>query len=391
MFSDCVRVFEWGNRKAALPGVRLGIAPDSGRESKVSLADAWRKDLNGGMAEVASHSSAWVRGVVHLFASEGVETESLLREAGVHPDRLKHAHERFTLAEFDRLWQIAAARTGNATLGLDRTLARRHIDFNIAAQAMWSSADLGAGLKVLSQYLELINDGSMFALVADRGDRWIVLEYGTDESSPRRRVEFSMFGLLLLCQSVTHHQLRPLVVELVFPEPPNLHPYRMAFHCPLRFGQPKNRMKLAHEDLALPVRGSGESLFAIQDHVIEARLARSGRGITAYRAAEEMIRHLHLGEPKREELARKLGMTDVAFDRKLRSEGHSFDQLLDNVRRELAEHYLKQPGYTTQRVANLLGWETTTPLTAACKRWFGVNLSEFRHPHSAPGELNSSH
>jgi len=115
--------------------------------------------------------------------------------------------------------------------------------------------------------------------------------------------------------------------------------------------------------------------------VIEARLARSGRGIVAYRAAEEMIRHLHLGEPKRADLARKLGMTDVAFDRKLKSEGHSFDVLLDGVRRELAEWYLKQPGYTPARVANLLGWEDTAPLTAACKRWFGVALGQFRNQH----------
>jgi AraC-like DNA-binding protein len=343
------------------------------------------------MAEVPSHSSAWVRGVVHLFAAQGVDTASLLAEAGVDPERLRHAHERITLPEFDRIWAIAVRRTGNSHLGLDRTLARRFVDFNISAQAMWSSPDLASGLKVLSQYLELIHDGTMFALVSVRGDRWIVLEHGADGSSPRQRVEFAMFGLLLLCQSVTHEPLRPLAVEFIFDEPPNLHPYRMAFHCPLRFGQAKNRMHLAHDDLALPVRGEGESLFAIQDHVIEARLGRSARGITAYRAAEEMVRHLHLGEPKRADVARKLGMTDVAFDRKLRSEGQSFEQLLDSVRRELAEHYLKQAGYTTVRVANLLGWESSPPLTAACKRWFGVNLTDFRHLTSAPGELNSSH
>jgi len=343
------------------------------------------------MAEVPSHSSAWIRGVVNLFASQGVDTSALLQGAGVAPDRLAHAHERFTLTEFDRMWALAVERTGQPTLGLDRTLARRYVDFNISAQAMWSSHDLAAGLKVLSQYLELINDATAFQLATERGDRWIVLDHGADKAATRQRVEFSMFGLLLLCQKVTHHPLRPLTVEFIFPEPQDFHPYRMAFHCPLRFGQAKSRMKLSHDDLALPVIGEGESLFAIQDHVIEARLARSGRGIVGYRVAEEMIRHLHLGEPKREDMARKLGMTDVAFDRKLRAEGHGFEQLLDSVRRELAEQYLKQAGYTTQRVANLLGWETTTPLTAACKRWFGVNLHDFRHLSSAPGELNSSH
>ena len=330
------------------------------------------------MAEVPSHSCAWVRGVVHLFASQGVDADLLLREARVDPERLRHAHERFTLAEFDRLGWIAVVRSGQPTLGLDRTLARRHIDFNISAQAMWSSPDLGAGLRVLSQYLELIHDGSKFALPADRGARWIVLQSG-GPPSPRQRVEFALFGLLLLCQNVTHRPLRPLTAEFAFPEPANLHAYRMAFHCPLRFGQPESRMKLAGDDLALPVIGEGESLFAIQDHVIESRLAKSGRGVTIYRASEEIIRRLHLGEPRRENMARILSLTDADFQKRLRSEGNTtFEQLLDSVRKELAENYLKQPGYSTSQVTSLLGWEADAELAAACKRWFGVNIIEAR-------------
>lgn len=112
-------------------------------------------------------------------------------------------------------WRLAVERTGNATLGLDRPLARRHIDFNIGAQAMWSSHDLGDGLKVLSQYMALIHDAATFALVPDRADRRLVLEHGGSEGNPRQRVEFTMFAFLLLCQAVTHRQLRPLVAEIV--------------------------------------------------------------------------------------------------------------------------------------------------------------------------------
>lgn len=331
------------------------------------------------MADAPSHSAAWVRGVVHLFASQGIDTEWLLRAAGVDAERLKHAHERFTLREFDRIWHLAVGRSGQQTLGLDRAAARRHVDFNPPAQTMWSSPDLASGLAVLERYLHLIHDANGYALVADKADRWLVLEHGAESGTPRQRVEFAMFSHLLLCQTVTHHQLRPLVIEFVFPEPADLHAYRMAFHCPLRFGQESNRMKLSQADLALPVRGAGESLFAIQDHVIEDRLGRYARAPTSYRASEEIIRRLHLGEPRLEEVARSLGMTDVTFGRRLKSEGQGFDELLDGVRCELAEHYLHQPGYTPTRVANLLGWETPAQLAAACKRWFGVPTAQYRN------------
>lgn len=331
------------------------------------------------MAEVPSHSSAWVRSLVHLLASQGVETGRLLNEAGVAAERLKHSHERFELAEVDRLWELAVARAGQATLGLDRALARRHIHFNIAEQAMWSSPDLLSGLAVLEQYLRLIDDASAFSLVPERGDRWLVLRYGGDGKTPRQRVEFAMFATLLLCQRVTRRELRPLVAEFAFPEPRDLHAYRMAFHCPLRFGQAASRMRLSRDDLQLPVIAEGESVFAIQDRAIEARLARSQRGLTAYRAAEETIRRLHLGEPRREDLARSLGLTDAVFDKRLRSESNTtFEQLLDGVRHDLAEQYLRHPGYSAAQVASLLGWDNTAQLTAACKRWFGLNVAEFK-------------
>ncbi len=342
------------------------------------------------MAEVPSHSSPWVRSVLHLFASQGADAGALMREAGLDPERLKHAHERFALSDVDRLWELAVARTRQPTLGLDRALARRHIHFDIAEQAMWSSPDLLSGLSVLEQYLRLVADASSFSLAAERGDRWLTLQYGADAGSPRQRVEFAMFATLLLCQRVTRHELRPQVVEFVFPEPTDYHPYRMAFHCPLRFGQKASRMRLAKDDLQLPVIGEGESLFAIQERVIEERLARSGRGLTVYRAAEEMIRHLHLGEPRREDVARSLGLADALFDKRLRSEGDgTFEQLLDGVRRELAEQYLRHPGYSAAQVASLLGWDSPAQLTAACKRWFGVNVADFKQGAAAPQRVQA--
>ena len=109
---------------------------------------------------------------------------------------------------------------------------------------MAASADSTSG----GGSIPVINDASSISLVADKGDRWLVLEYGAEGTSPRQRVEFMMLCMLLLCSAVTHHQVRPQVVEFVFAEPSDLHAYRMAFHCPLRFGQDANRMKLSATD-----------------------------------------------------------------------------------------------------------------------------------------------
>jgi AraC-like DNA-binding protein len=165
----------------------------------------------------------------------------------------------------------------------------------------------------------------------------------------------------------------------------------MAFQCPLRFGQPANRLRLGREDLALHISRTTVSLFAVQDRLIEDRLARYRKARTSYRVSEEIIRGLHMGEPRRAAIAGRLGLSDAALEQRLRNEGTAFEQLLDDVRKDLAEHYLAQSGYTPGRTASLLGWAAPADFAAACKRWFGLAPPQYRQqlealsrPETAP-------
>ena len=330
------------------------------------------------MTSTISSSSAWLRGIVHLFASQGVETAWLFTAAGLDLADLKQPHKRFTHIEIRRLWELAAQRSGQESLGLERQLARRFVNFDVAAQAMWPSPSLAAGLESLARYLLLTQDAAGITMQPDRGDGWVALAHGADGSSPRQRLAFGLLAVLLICQRVTHRQLRPLVAEFTFPEPADLHPYRMAFQCPLRFGQAANRMRLGRDDLALPIVSTTESLFALHERVIEDRLARLGDALSSYRASEEIIRRLHLGQPSRQDIARSLGLSDAALEQRLKAEGNTFDALLDDVRKELATHYLAQPHYGLARIAGLLGWRAAAELGAACRRWWGLQPGQFR-------------
>ncbi|HSH91337.1 MAG TPA: AraC family transcriptional regulator, partial [Ramlibacter sp.] len=226
------------------------------------------------MTPAITSSSAWLRSVVQLFASQGVDPASLFAEVGLDPAKLKLPHERFATEDLNRLWEIAVRTSGQLNLGLDRQLAKKHLKFEIATQPMWSGRTLLDGLEGLSRYLLLIGDSAGFTLRMARGDAWLELLHGTDPRLPRQRFEFGLLGLLMLCEKVTSHKLRPLAVEFVFPEPADFHAYRMAFHCPLRFGQPVNRLRLGREDLALPIVRPTDSVVVLHERVIESRLER---------------------------------------------------------------------------------------------------------------------
>ena len=48
------------------------------------------------------------------------------------------------------------------------------------------------------------------------------------------------------------------------------------------------------------------------------------------------------------------------------------------MRRDLAAHYLAQPGYALARTASLLGWGSAPQLAEASRRWFGLAPAQYR-------------
>jgi hypothetical protein len=68
-------------------------------------------------------SAAWVRGVVEMFAAEGVDVGALFRDAGLDIAQLESPDGRFPIDDVSVLWELAVARSGKPTLGLSKALA----------------------------------------------------------------------------------------------------------------------------------------------------------------------------------------------------------------------------------------------------------------------------
>jgi AraC-like DNA-binding protein len=62
----------------------------------------------------------------------------------------------------------------------------------------------------------------------------------------------------------------------------------------------------------------------------------------------------------------------------LASEGLTFGEILDGLRRDLAVRYLEQPDLQISEIAWLLGFQQPSAFSHACHRWTGKSPSEFR-------------
>jgi AraC-like DNA-binding protein len=315
-----------------------------------------------------------------MFASQGIDVPRLFAAANIPVARMQDANGRFDPDEVTRLWELAVAWSGNPVLGIDAELAARHINFEAVGYATLSSENLRSALEEFARYLALISSATTFELEPQGDDVWLVMGHtGYSRPLPPQRSAYSLLALVTLARWVTRHDIKPLVAHFSFMPPgDNRAAFERAFACPAKFMQPDNRILIAKADLALKVPSHNPELLALHEKVLQERLAALGNDSIALRVSEEIMRRLARGEPRREDIAATLSLTDRTLQRRLQAEDTSFQKLLDDTRRELARKYLSEQRYSLGEVAHLLAFGDPSNFFRACRRWFGVAPGKYR-------------
>ena len=126
-------------------------------------------------------------------------------------------------------------------------------------------------------------------------------------------------------------------------------------------------------------------LMVMQDALQRLNLTRESQGLTGkVRAAIHLL--LSNGEPALETVAENLGLSAWTLQRRLREHNVSFSVLVDNVRSELATHYLQQKSLSVSAMAMLLGYSEVSAFSRACRRWFGISPRQWRRQENLTAE-----
>jgi AraC-like DNA-binding protein len=77
------------------------------------------------------------------------------------------------------------------------------------------------------------------------------------------------------------------------------------------------------------------------------------------------------GDVSMKTIAGKLGVSRQTLFRKLKSEGLTFEKVLDELRYKLALHYLSGKKMSVNQTSYLLGFSDPAAFSRAFKRWTG--------------------
>jgi AraC-like DNA-binding protein len=325
-------------------------------------------------------SAVWVKGIAEMLAAEGLNVDALFAATGIDAAALGAPGARLQTERISRLWELAVEQSHNPALALAQHHVARPASFDVVGYTMMSCADLHAAFERLIRYMLILSDALTMTMSEERdGYRVTFVLFGGDRPVPRQRVEFIIVMVMSFCRWISRRDIYPLAVEFAYPLPTDLTLYREAFRCPASFDAPRHGILFARADMAAPLPTSNPQLAELHERFAGDYLRQFDHAGTSYRVREAIVRRLPDGEPRRDEVAGELCMSERTLQRRLETEATTFLQLLDDTRRELAEQYLGRLNLSLAQAAYLLGFADQRSFFRACKRWFKLSPGQYRN------------
>lgn len=319
------------------------------------------------------------RALLEACARLGHDPDALLEAAGLSRAEVFDPDARLPVAGADALWRAAWERSGDPCLALHAAEALPFGAYKVLDYTMAASPTIGEGLRRVAAYFRLVD--ARAELQVEEQDAAVLLRMVAAGGEIRASAqEYTFAAVMLRSRRAARQPWFPLSVSFAFPRPDDAGEHARIFGVPPRFDAAHPEIAVSMATWVTPSLGAEPALLSILDEHARALLDRlpPGEEDLVARTRAAIAAELRGGDPSIGRVARKLAMSDRTLQRRLGEAGTSYAALLDEVRRQWAEAYLRRPEIGLCEVAWLLGFAEQSSFTRAFRRWTGTSPGRFR-------------
>lgn len=331
------------------------------------------------MAE-ATIAAGFAKAFVDFAVSKGASRQGLLDRSRIHPEQFTDPDNRVSLAHYIELLKVGIDLCKQPALALWFGEEVRLPDISLLG-VLGRGESAEDALLQANRYSRLaVDDGDVqnspsIEFVREEANVW--LKFNSALYSEHPLLTESGFARCVSSRGANSkegycHWPCPKAFSFTYPEPSYRAEYDRVFGVPLFFSSDKNAILFGEELMSVrlpPMNPHVKRLVTKEAETLLARLesSKSIRG----RVESQLLPMLHTGEARVETIAAKLGVSRQTLFRKLKAEGVTFEQVLDELRRKLAVQYLKDKKTSVNETAYLLGFSDAAAFSRAFKRWTG--------------------
>jgi len=329
-----------------------------------------------------------LRLTIEGLAGLGYDSRALLAAVGMSGIDLGDPDARVSCESFGQL--LARAQQQHFTPNLALALARLTPigAYPLLDYLILTSDTVGAGVRQLSCYRHLVGDP--FAIIVN--DRVDPIRVEMDGGPSPFNVEYTLSLMVLHFRKETEGRFAARSVHFQH-EPDDAAAFERTFGCPVNTRATWNGITVPIEMWNVPLRRRDPVLRQVLESQANGILARLPKRTGV---ASDVQRALTMkvvgGDTRIGTVARDLAMSGRTLQRRLAEEGVSYQELLDEARKEAARRHVSEPALAICEVAYLLGYSEPAPFHRAFKRWYGMTPDAFRRARrSAPARSTAVH
>jgi AraC-like DNA-binding protein len=321
-----------------------------------------------------------LRIVLDTAVALGASTDELCSAAGLSRGAFDDPEARASLEATSALYETAAMRTGDVAFGLHVAERSDFFAFDALGFAISAKGSLREAFEQLAPSIRALQGTRMDLDVID-GVAHLAFDLPEQAAGLpcRHRTEAYMARVVRTIALATGTAPPLRRVAFRHGRPPDAREHERIFAAPLVFGAPHNRLSLDAAILDAPLVRADPRLSAVLDRHLKDLVAKMPALVSL---AERVRRYVRDAFPRGrfdvESVGQRMGVGSRTLQRSLNAEGTSHREIVEDVRREFALHYLAETRMPLKEIASLLGYSEPRAFYRAFERWTGLPPTSYR-------------
>lgn len=323
---------------------------------------------------IASH---FARAALGGARRRGYDEALLLQQLGISRELLDEPRARIAPEQFTRLIQSLWQALDDEYLGFGPAPSKPG-SFAMMCYAIIHCRNLDKALNRGLLFYGLFADGPQLTLSRE-GD---MCRLSLDDSRFRDPDHF-----LTESQLMVWHRLGSWLIgqriqleqaTFSYAKPDHGAEYDLLFPCPLQFSAAQSSLVFHARYLSMPLLQDERTLKHFLERSPADLLSRPDDGDSLSSQLRRLLSRDSARWPDLEAVAAHLHISPQTLRRHLREEGSSFQELKDQLRRDIAIYHLSRADLSLQQIAEQLGFSEPSAFHRAFKKWTGVTPGAYR-------------
>ncbi|BFM14495.1 ornithine utilization transcriptional regulator OruR [Maricurvus nonylphenolicus] len=318
--------------------------------------------------------------IKNILQSEGIPIDSLTKGSEVSAEDLAHQD---TLISFDQSMVIIANAlklSGDPAFGLKVGSLEKLNDLGILGYALSCCSDAKDALRITQAYGQTTTNLATIEL--SLAEEQVIYESNPIHPVPPELYRFLAEEALMCFVNLSRREgqieTKPLEMHFAYPEPDYVQEYHGYFQCPLFFDAESNKAIMSAKALDVPNPAANQVTAELAIKLCDDMLTRQD----SQRSLINKIQLIFLRDednfPTAKDIAEELGLSERNMRRILKELNTSFQEIFDDVRKDMAISYLENSDLMQEDIAEKLGFSEASSFYRAFKKWTGKPPTAYR-------------